>query len=105
MERQRLFVKLRLLHRAGRALEAQADELRRGDRPGADRARPAVDVAAVVGQRPLARPVPVEILPGTGRWQPAGLTEGILVLKRRFVRRVPTTALRAVPLPVPGRIS
>jgi len=102
MERQRLFVKLRLLHRAGRALEAQADEVRRGDRPGADRARRPVDVAAVVGQRPLARPVPVEILPGTGRWQPAGLTEGILV-QAPCVRRVPTTILRMVPLPVPGR--
>ena len=102
MERQRLFVKLRLLHRAGRALEAQADEVRRGDRPGADRARPAVDVGPVVGQRPLARPVSVEILPGTGRWQPAGLTEGILV-QAPCVRRVPTTILRMVPLPVPGR--
>jgi len=35
-----------------------------------------------------------EFLPGTGRWQSAGLTEG-----------APSTTLRAVPLPVPGRIS
>jgi hypothetical protein len=102
VERQRLLVELGALNRAGRALEAQADELRRGDRPGADRAWRPVDIAAVVGQRPLARPVPVEILPGTGRWQPAGLTEGILV-QAPCVRRVPTTILRMVPLPVPGR--
>jgi len=36
-----------------------------------------------------------EILPGTGRWQPEGLTKGA----------PSTTPLRvAVPLPVPGRI-
>jgi hypothetical protein len=44
------------------------------------------------------------ILPGTGRWQPAGLTEGAVVLKPRRVRRTPSTVLRTVPLPVPGRI-
>ena len=43
------------------------------------------------------------ILPGTGRWQREALTEGIF-LKAQRVRRVPTTMLRMVPLPVPGRI-
>ena len=56
-------------------------------------------------------------LPGTGRWQPpstlpaallrinSALTEGTLVLERRCVRRIPTTILRMVPLPVSGRQS
>ncbi len=47
-----------------------------------------------------------KILPGTGRWQPTGLTEGGLGQAHRLGRRAPsTTPLRvAVPLPVPGRI-
>src|SRR6185312_1946941 len=44
------------------------------------------------------------ILPGTGRWQREALTEGALVLSRRCVRRTPSTMLRMVPLPVPGRM-
>jgi iron complex transport system substrate-binding protein len=43
------------------------------------------------------------ILPGTGRWQRAALTEGARGLAQRL-RRAPTTILRMVPLPVPGRI-
>jgi hypothetical protein len=44
------------------------------------------------------------ILPGTGRWQPAGLTEGaILSTQPCDVPRAPSTTLRVVPLPVPGR--
>ena len=47
-----------------------------------------------------------KILPGTGRWQSAGLTEGPhlaygIVLQERWA---PSTMLRMVPLPVPGRI-
>ena len=38
------------------------------------------------------------ILPGKGRWQPGGLTEGV-----RYLRAGPSTMLRTVPLPVPGR--
>lgn len=34
-----------------------------------------------------------KFLPGTGRWQSAGLTEG-----------APSTKFHLVPLPVPGRI-
>ena len=44
-----------------------------------------------------------QFLPGTGRWQPAGLTEGDVPLAQH-VWGAPSTALRAVPLPVPGRI-
>ena len=44
------------------------------------------------------------ILPGTGRWRPVGLTEGALRLELRVARQSPSTTLRAVPLPVPGRI-
>ena len=40
------------------------------------------------------------ILPGTGRWQPVGLTEGGLRL-----HAAPSTMLRMVPIPVPGRIT
>ena len=45
-----------------------------------------------------------KILPETGRWQPEGLTEGLVGNWRR--RASPsTTQLRwMVPLPVPGRI-
>jgi len=45
----------------------------------------------------------LKILPGTGRWQPAGLTEGA---HRGALQRLwaPSTMLRMVPLPVPGRI-
>src|SRR5690606_22279751 len=41
--------------------------------------------------------VGLQILPGTGRWQPAGLTEGALL---RALRQpgAPTTILRMVPL-------
>lgn len=46
-----------------------------------------------------------KFLPGTGRWQREALTEGVLLLKRRCVRRPPFTILRMVPLPMPGRIS
>ncbi len=45
------------------------------------------------------------ILPGTGRWQRAALTEGTRTSHRRAMRRVPSTMLRMVPLPVPGRIA
>src|SRR5436190_5558975 len=38
------------------------------------------------------------ILPGTGRWRAEGVTEG---LRRRWGS--PSTMLRMVPLPVPGR--
>jgi len=40
-------------------------------------------------------------LPGTGRWQPAGLTEGLA--QPRYLGASPSTSLRLVPLPVPGR--
>ncbi|NIJ19777.1 hypothetical protein FHS95_001446 [Sphingomonas naasensis] len=43
-----------------------------------------------------------KFLPGTGRWQRAALTEG--GRHKRFpVRHAPSTMLRMVPLPVPGR--
>jgi hypothetical protein len=44
-----------------------------------------------------------QILPDTGRWQRAALTEGGLRVAQRL-RPAPSTTLRAVPLPVPGRI-
>ncbi|NIJ07111.1 hypothetical protein FHS31_000693 [Sphingomonas vulcanisoli] len=44
-----------------------------------------------------------KILPGTGRWQAAGLTEGALD-ERSALPHAPSTMLRTVPLPVPGRI-
>ena len=46
----------------------------------------------------------LQILPGTGRWQPEGLTEGAhlsVVWEQGPLHRALT---RAVPLPVPGRI-
>ena len=46
----------------------------------------------------------VKFLPGTGRWQPAGLTEGNLLLKTKPSHIYPSTMLRMVPLPVSGRI-
>jgi hypothetical protein len=42
-----------------------------------------------------------KILPGTGRWQPGGLTEGLAASWRGCGS--PSTMLRMVPLPVPGR--
>ena len=43
-----------------------------------------------------------KILSGTGSWRAAGATEG--VLHERFTPGpAPSTTLRAVPLPVPGR--
>jgi hypothetical protein len=44
-----------------------------------------------------------QILPGTGRWRAEGVTEGARHL-RCAQPGAPSTALRAVPLPVPGRI-
>ena len=44
-----------------------------------------------------------QILPGTGRWQREALTEGALH-QRRPLPPAPSTMLRMVPLPVPGRI-
>jgi hypothetical protein len=46
----------------------------------------------------------ITILPVPGRWQRDALAEGGFVPTRRRVRRAPSTTLRAVPLPVPGRI-
>ncbi len=43
------------------------------------------------------------ILPGTGRWQAKGLTEGACS-KGHPVWKPPSTVLRTVPLPMPGRI-
>ena len=43
------------------------------------------------------------ILPGTGRWQREALTEGAILAAHRLWR-APSTILRMVPLPVPGRI-
>jgi hypothetical protein len=43
------------------------------------------------------------ILPGTGRGTARSAVEGALHLARRL-RRAPTTTLRAVPLPMLGRI-
>jgi hypothetical protein len=45
---------------------------------------------------------PYSILPGTGRWHAEGLTEGAPHLRAPH-RRAPSTSLRLVPLPVPGR--
>jgi hypothetical protein len=46
-----------------------------------------------------------QILPGTGRWQSGGLTEGAHVGPSRRRWAPSTTPLRyVVPLPVPGRI-
>jgi hypothetical protein len=39
------------------------------------------------------------ILPGTGRWQPVGSTEGRMTLTQRPLHHF------VVPLPVPGRIA
>ncbi len=44
------------------------------------------------------------ILPGTGRWQREALTEGGGHAAHPLPR-APSTTLRAVPLPVPGRIA
>ena len=44
--------------------------------------------------------VTVKVLPGTGRWREA--PEGVL-LQRYCLRPAPSTMLRMVPLPVPGR--
>ena len=44
-----------------------------------------------------------QILPGTGRWQREALTEGGC-LKGCTQWPAPSTVLRPVPLPVPGRI-
>ncbi len=44
-----------------------------------------------------------QILPGTGRWQCAALTEGGFHVAQHL-RPAPSTPLWAVPLPVPGRI-
>ena len=41
----------------------------------------------------------MDILPGTGRWQRNALTEGVL-----HPEATPSTMLRMVHLPVPGRI-
>ncbi len=49
-------------------------------------------------------PLLLSILPGTGRWQRGALTEGALLIAK-CRRRAPSTALRVVPLPVPGRIA
>ena len=43
-----------------------------------------------------------QILPGTGRWQAEGLTEGGFG-KGRTLPHAPATMLRMVPLPVQGR--
>jgi hypothetical protein len=45
-----------------------------------------------------------KILPGTGRWQRETLTEGTRPAQRRSVSPIPSTILRMVPLPLPGRI-
>jgi len=45
----------------------------------------------------------LEFLPGTGRWQRAALTEGAGHATQRL-RPPPSTMLRMVLLPVPGRI-
>jgi hypothetical protein len=45
----------------------------------------------------------IMILPGTGRWQSGGLTEGGFRLARPPLHQ-PSFA-RLVPLPVPGRIA
>ncbi len=44
------------------------------------------------------------ILPGKGRWQRVALTEGNRPTHRSSYPRIPSTILRMVPLPVPGRI-
>ena len=43
------------------------------------------------------------ILPDTGRWQREALTEGARLMAHRLPH-APSTSLRLVPLPVPGRI-
>ena len=49
--------------------------------------------------------VSAQILPGAGRWQREALAEGARLRAQACVcSRAPTTTLRAVPLPVPGRI-
>ena len=48
----------------------------------------------------------IKFLPGTGRWQPEGLTEGAHLCAGARPWAPSTTPLRgAVPLPVPGRIA
>jgi hypothetical protein len=52
--------------------------------------------------------IAIKILPGMGRWQPAGLTEGSGPCRSRCTwpeHPDPSTILRMVPLPVPGRIT
>ncbi len=44
------------------------------------------------------------ILPRRGRWQRAALTEGTRPNHHPVWPRIPSTILRMVPLPVPGRI-
>jgi hypothetical protein len=44
----------------------------------------------------------IMILPGTGRWQAEGLTEGLAGLLQ--LSASPSTSLWPVPPPVPGRI-
>ncbi len=46
----------------------------------------------------------VDFLPGTGRWQTPQASDGGDPPLPQRLWRVPTTMLRMVPLPVPGRI-
>jgi len=46
----------------------------------------------------------LQILPGTGRWQPEGLTEGAQTSAPSHATAPLHHRFAAVPLPVPGRI-
>jgi hypothetical protein len=49
--------------------------------------------------------LPQQVLPGTGRWQRAALTEGVRLTRLARLRTPSTKSLRdLVPLPVAGRI-
>jgi hypothetical protein len=60
MEREGLFVELRRLDGPGGALDAEADEGRGGDGPGAHGAGLAVDISAVFEHRRAAVPMAME---------------------------------------------
>ena len=62
-----------------------------------------ISYIGITGVRML-RATTMQLLPGTGRWQPERLTEGSHIpVPAQTYKWAPSTTLRAVPLPVPGR--